>query len=519
VGKDNKLLETPTSIRIKKRARDEFLIGGFIVIFLIYLSSSSNAELVESFYNFTRHYEEWELDEIIFGVLWLAIVSVIYGARRLLDIRTLNQDITRSAYYDALTELPNRNLAMYYLEQQLAKASQFSHSVAVIFLDFDNFKGINDRYGHDAGDQLIKLVSQKLNQYSRGGEIVARLGGDEFLIVAEISGKDTNIVSLVERIQRCQDDVFLLGNNAVSTNFSIGVAIYPQDGDSSQSLLGAADIAMYEAKRIGTGNVCFYTKNLGEKIAERNNLSLSLKHALKNDELYMAYQPIYNEFGVIQGYEALIRWKLDGQMVKPEVIIKLGEEIGLSHIISQWVMKTTFKESKTLLKNLQFLAINISAKQFLEPEFVTSVEKLTNKYDFDPANLELEITESSIITNFEGSIRKIKQLRDAGVKIMIDDFGIGYSSLYRLKQLHVDKLKIDRSFLVDALRDKKSNGIYRTIIKLARILDVDVVAEGVETKEQAEFLREFGSLYMQGDYFQKPVRAIESNCLELTSVE
>lgn len=504
-------LETKTSARMHKRALNEFVMGLFVVTSLIVSTSVLEFELVEGFYEFSRKYEHWELDEIVFGFIWFAVVATIYGVRRLQDIKTLNKEITHTAYYDYLTSLPNRNLALNSLQTKIETSRIQSSRFALMFLDFDHFKRVNDTYGHSSGDQLIRLVSRRLKSCLRGDEILSRLGGDEFLIIVELPNDSKDHLSdFIKRIQMCQKESFNIQGKTISTNFSLGIALYPQDASTSQELLIAADTAMYQAKKQGTGQVCFYKQEFGREIQKRHQLAAQLRKDLINDKLFLVYQPIVDsELQLVQGYEVLLRWKCDNQMISPELILDLAEETGLSQDISNWVMKKAFQESKKLLVKDQFLAINVSVTQFLYPKFIDNVKMLVEQHHFNPVNLELEITESSILNNFNESAININQLKKIGVKIAIDDFGTGYSSLSRLKHLHVDRLKIDRSFLSDALIEHKSNGIYRAIVSLANSLEIDIVAEGIETEEQVVFLSDFSPLLLQGFFFQKPARVDE----------
>ncbi|MDB1125495.1 EAL domain-containing protein [Vibrio algarum] len=266
----------------------------------------------------------------------------------------------------------------------------------------------------------------------------------------------------------------------------------------------AADNAMYEAKRNKRHSACYYTDEIGDKISERNQLSSKLRHAIENEQLYLVFQPIIcSNSGTIKGYEALTRWNLDGTHINPELVVSLAEDIGASEIFYKWLIKTALKETSHFLKQSQFVAINVSAKQFLDEYFLTNTRQFLSMYD--DFLIELEITETSLLTDFEETTYRIDELNKLGIKVMIDDFGTGYSSLSRLKHLNVDKIKIDRSFLLDAEIDPKSAGIYESIVGLAQKLDIDVVAEGIETTQQFAFLGQFSPIYMQGYLFQKPL--------------
>ncbi|WP_445778511.1 EAL domain-containing protein [Shewanella sp.] len=260
---------------------------------------------------------------------------------------------------------------------------------------------------------------------------------------------------------------------------------------------------MYEAKKNQLNSACYYTDEIGQKISERYRLSSQLKHAINNDHLYVVYQPIVClTSGNIKGYEALTRWNLEGTHINPEVIVSLAEDIGSSEDFFKWLLNTTLKECSEFVKPDQFIAVNVSARQFLDTHLIMNTTHIIAKYP--DANIEFEITESSLIVDFKEMINRISALNELNIKVMIDDFGTGYSSLSRLKQLNVDKIKIDREFLSDACHDEKSAGIYEAIVNIAHKLDIEIVAEGVESIEQQLFLRQFNPIYMQGYLLQKP---------------
>ncbi|MGI2176309.1 putative bifunctional diguanylate cyclase/phosphodiesterase [Shewanella ulleungensis] len=492
-----------SNVRMQRRSKVDLLLGVSFIITMIILSFAFDIEFVESLYQLTRDHEDWELDELIFSFLWIAITATIYGIRRVLDIRTINKEITFHAYYDSITGLPNRSLAQYQLEKSLYSAQRSSLTICVIFLDLDNFKDVNDTYGHDSGDLLIKKVGKRLASIVRNNEIVARLGGDEFLIIAEFPKNSANIQTLISRIETCREEPFDINGISISVGFSIGVALSPQHGTSVHELMVAADSAMYEAKRNKLISACYYTDEIGKKIVERYRLSSQLKQAIKSNNLYLVYQPIVcSVSGDIKGYEALTRWNLDGTHINPEVIISLAEDIGVSEDFFEWLLNTALQESALFVGYGQFIAINVSVRQFLDTSFLSNTKHIIDKHL--GCNIEFEITESSLIVDFKETINKINALSALNVKVMIDDFGTGYSSLSRLKHLNVDKIKIDREFLSDACHDPKSAKIYEAIVDIAHKLDINVVAEGIETLEQRAFLKQFNPIYMQGYLFQKP---------------
>lgn len=316
-------LTTAASLKIRKRARVELIYAIVLVGMLIALSSLLEWDFVESLYNLTRKYEQWELDEVIFSFLWIAIVAIIYSIRRVLDIMALNKETAQNAYFDILTGLPNRVLAQQQLEKMLAHAYRYKLSMAVIFIDLNNFKEINDNYGHKYGDKLLQQVSRELSAVTRNEEIIARLGGDEFIVAGEFRESYSHLEALLERLQNCQDRDYIIDGQPFSVRFSIGIAVSPAENASIDELMAAADSAMYEAKRNRSLTAYFYTEQIGQIVKERYRLSSNLKTALNEHQLFLVYQPIVDMQGHIKGYESLTRWQLDGQFINPEHLVSL----------------------------------------------------------------------------------------------------------------------------------------------------------------------------------------------------
>lgn len=494
---------TDASQHTNIRAQVELLYSIIALAILIVFSWYLDIDLVETLYDFTRDHEDWELDEFIFSFLWIAVVATIYAIRRLIDIIELNKTNEYNANHDSLTGLPNRAFAQYLMGKMLHRAKRDNHSVVVIFLDLNDFKNINDSFGHDHGDLLIKKIGNSLSSIIRDEEVVSRLGGDEFLVLAEFFDGINSIQPIIKRIQQCTKNPFDIYGKPISSSFSIGIAASPEHGESVNSLLAAADTAMYEAKRNKDTPVFFYTNEIGERNREYIKLSSNLKSAIINKDLHLVFQPIVNTYsGKIEGYEALTRWALNGKRINPEHILSIAEKIGLSETFFCWLVDTALEDSASFQTPDQFISINVTVKQFLSENFLTILKDATYKHKNKIINLE--ITESSILADYEKAINIIRRLRKLGIKVMIDDFGTGYSSLGRLQYLDIDKIKIDKSFLVNAELNGKSAKIFESIFALATTLEIGVVAEGLETIEQLQFLRKFPPMLTQGYLLQKP---------------
>ncbi|TAA43679.1 EAL domain-containing protein [Corallincola spongiicola] len=509
------LSQTHTSKRLRRAARFELAIGVVVVVALTFTTTYFEFELVEALYEFTRSHESWDLDELLLALLWIGMVAVVYGVRRMADIKRLNREISINAYYDPITDLPNRALAIERLNQMLSSAKRRQHSVGVLFLDFDNFKVVNDTYGHAQGDMLIKSVGDRLLSQMRQEDTVARLGGDEFVILLDLSDSDYNILHTVRRIIDSQRIPHIVAEHEIMLNYSIGIAVYPEDGDAPDALLRAADAAMYKAKDEGKGQFHLYSDDIGEALEQRYRLESGLKQAIVANEFYLVFQPQVDlKTGEVIGFEALLRWLHDDELIPPGVFIEVAEETRLIETIGHWVLDRAIQEVKPWLIGDRVIAVNISPKQLQRSDFVRSVQIAIEQHGIKPTSLELEITETALLTDFENSAQKLAALQEMGVKIAIDDFGTGYSSLGRLKDLHVDKLKIDRSFVVSSDARNTNQKIIQATLSLAENLGLRVIAEGVETQEQVEMLQQMHCHQMQGYYFAKPVPAAEISGLD-----
>ena len=416
------------------------------------------------------------------------------------------------AYHDTLTGLPNRLLLQDRFERAIAYADRARSKVALLFLDLDNFKTINDSLGHAVGDALLKEIASRLGECVRDTDTISRQGGDEFLIVLpELSDADATTPVLVKVMERLQDPFHAEGHE-LSTSVSIGIAVYPDDGKDFDTLLKKADMAMYRAKESGRNAYHFFDEHMNVEAVETLAMRNGLRRAVERGEFVLHYQPQINlASGAVVGAEALIRWNSpDLGMIPPLRFIPAAEESGLIVPIGEWVMHEACRQAivwrQAGLPELT-IAVNISAVQFKRGDVERTVISALEKSGFDPTLLELEITESVLIQNVESVLATVKQLKLLGVKLSIDDFGTGYSSLSYLKRFSVDKLKIDQSFIRDLAIDPDDAAIVRAIIQMAASLNLRTIAEGVEEPEMLEHLRIFKCDEAQGYYFARPMPA------------
>jgi diguanylate cyclase (GGDEF)-like protein len=431
--------------------------------------------------------------------------------------------ILRMAYFDNLTSLPNRALFHDRLKQALAHAERYEVNSALMFIDLDNFKRINDTLAHRVGDMLLQGVAERLSRYVRTSDTiarqkeigitntVARLGGDEFTVfLTEIMSME-NVAKVAQRILTILSQPFQLEGHEVFTTGSIGIAIYPYDGTETDTLLKNADIAMYHAKEQGRNNFQFYKKSMNETAFDRLTLENSLRRAIERDEFTLYYQPRMDiQSGDVIAMEALLRWEHPEKgIIQPADFIPIAEESGLIIPIGEWVLKNACAQNKLWqesgLHTRISVSLNISGRQFRQAGLIQIIKKVLDDFSLDPRCLELEITESVIMKNAELTMRMMKKLKKMGVKLSMDDFGTGYSSFNYLKQFPLDIIKIDRSFIQDVTENREDATIVKAIIAMAQSLQLKVIAEGVETEEQLEFLRQHGCNEMQGFLLSRPV--------------
>lgn len=418
------------------------------------------------------------------------------------------------ASYDTLTGLPNRTLFLDRLTQAMARIDRDEKMLALLLLDMDRFKEINDTFGHDTGDRLLEAVANRLQQGLREVDTIARLGGDEFTMILENIGGAETAATVAKKVVDVFTQPFILNERKMFIMPSIGIALYPGDAQDVNTLLRNADIAMYHAKREGGGNFQFYTEQMHTQTTHQSDLETGLRSAFARSEFTLHYQPqIEIKSGRIVGLEALIRWHSDVLgTVTPDELIPLAEGIGLIEPIGEWVLHTACVQNKAWQKaGLPPLpvAVNLSARQFRQKDLLETILRILQDTGLDPRYLELEITESVIMSQSEEAVSTLQRLSALGVQISIDDFGSGYSSLAYLKRFAVDRLKINQSFVRDISADPDDMAIVTAIIAMARSLQLTVTAEGVETEEQLSFLESLNCDDYQGYYFSRPIPADE----------
>ena len=426
--------------------------------------------------------------------------------------RQYAEQLEYHAAHDTLTGLPNRALLHDRLTQAVAYASRYCYSLWVLFIDLDRFKLVNDSLGHKAGDTVLKTIAARLQHSVRETDTVARLGGDEFVLVLPERADECLSTAVVQRIMDAVSEPLEVEGHEFVLGCSIGVAAYPADGESPDALVKHADIAMYRAKETGRNNFQFYTAAMNERLLERVRIESDLRNALDRNEFILHYQPqIDLRTGRTVGMEALIRWQHPVMgMVPPLRFISLAEETGLIVPIGQWVLRTACAQAAAWrdegLAELR-VAVNISARQFAQQDLAKSIASVLAETGLPPQLLELELTESLVMTDVERAIVTLRDLKELGVQLSLDDFGTGHSSLSYLKRLPIDALKIDQSFVRDVATVPDDAAIVASIISLAHNLKRQVIAEGVETQEQILYLKRHGCDEMQGFFFSKPVPA------------
>jgi diguanylate cyclase (GGDEF)-like protein len=462
-----------------------------------------------------RAVQEGAQDYLIKGTLDTALFTraIRYAIERHRMLAELEQARRMEHYvatHDVLTGLPNRQLFIDRLGQALAEARRHGTQVAVLFLDLDRFKPINDTFGHAAGDRLLVAAAHRLAECLRETDTAARLGGDEFTIILTNVVHAEDVAKVSQKLLECLADPFTLEEREIFVSASIGVSLYPGDGGDVEALLKNADTAMYRAKANGKNNFQFYLPAMNERALEWLELERSLRLALERDEFVLHYQPQFDAVsGRIVGMEALLRWRHpELGIVYPKGFIPLAEETGLIVPLGEWVLRTACAQNRAW-QNLGLppvpVAVNFSARQFQRQDPAQVVTEALQATGLDACWLELELTESVVMSDAEAAVATLKELRELGVGISLDDFGTGYSSLSYLKRLPLGKLKIDEIFVRNLMVDPNDRAITAAIVALAHSLNLTPIAEGVERPEQLEVLRLLGCELVQGYLFSRPV--------------
>lgn len=441
-----------------------------------------------------------------------SVFATITTCEDITERKQNEETIKQLAFYDALTGLPNRFLFNDRLGQELANARRHKELLSVFFVDLDRFKVVNDSLGHDTGDLLIREVSKRLKEIIREGDTACRLGGDEFLMLFPDISSVKDISAVAKKILDKLSEVFVLNDNEVYITASIGISIFPENGDSIEALAKNADAAMYYAKDQGRNNYQFYSESINANAIERIRMQGNLRKAVKQNQITVHYQPqIDLRSGRIVGAEALARWHHpEYGYVSPREFIPLAEELGLISSIGEFLLFTACAQNK-LWQQAGFppirMAVNISTYQFVQKGFVKLLERVLNEIDIAPQYLELEFTESVVMKNSELISSTLEEVKSLGIQCSIDDFGTGYSSLNYLKYLPINRIKLDRLFISSLTTDHNDDAISKAVITMAHELNLKVTAEGVETAQQLEFLRSHGCDEAQGFLFSKAVPA------------
>lgn len=442
------------------------------------------------------------------------IVSFLAIKLNITDYILQQEKVKHMAYHDSLTSLPNRANIEEYLEANMPMAKRNNTDMAILFIDIDNFKTINDTLGHDVGDGFIKECSKILKNSIRKSDILARVGGDEFVIVLQTLDSDHNANKVCESIISQFQEPIQTKSAKLNITMSIGVSMFPDDAEDYITLFKYADLAMYKAKENGKNNFQFYSKNLSSNISGRLDIEQALKHSVENQEIYTMYQPKYElKTQRIVGFEALARWENEKLgLVPPDKFIPISENTNDIIYIGLYVFKKAcedFLEFKKIDDNIDYMSINISTVQLYQDQFVDDIIKIVKDVGIDASSIMLEITETHIMKNISHSLLALNKMKELGFCISIDDFGTGYSSLSYLKRFPINELKIDKSFVDDLPSDPNDTAISKAIISMSKNMGYKNVAEGIETKEQEDFLLEIGCEIGQGYLFCKPKKKDE----------
>lgn len=426
------------------------------------------------------------------------VINYVATLADISETKAAEEEIKYLAFYDHLTGLPNRRLLLDRLSHALASSTRSKHDGALLFIDMDNFKNLNDTLGHDLGDKLLVQVAERLNTSVREGDTVSRFGGDEFVVLLEELSKDSmnaakQAETVAKKILACLKQPYQLGVNEYHSGASIGVSIFNDNRQGIEELLKQADIAMYQAKKSGRNTISFYDPEMQKAIVDRLSLEVELRRALEKRQFQLYYQIQVDDLNRPLGAESLIRWQHPERgLVSPAQFIPLAEDTGLIVPIGEWALETACIQITEWQKDERtrdlVLSVNVSAQQFNQANFVVQLESMIRRYAIKPGLLKLELTESMLVDNIDETILTMNRLKEIGITFSLDDFGTGYSSLKYLKQLPLDQLKIDQSFVRDIVFDNNDRAIVSTIIAMAQSMNLKVIAEGVETKEQQELL-------------------------------
>ncbi|OUS12537.1 diguanylate cyclase [Gammaproteobacteria bacterium 53_120_T64] len=447
---------------------------------------------------------------LIAGLVFYLSRQLQRSRQRILDEQVSHaQRVEYLAYHDGLTGLPNRSYFSQLLNRGIGEAKRYERRFALLFLDLDRFKIINDTLGHDAGDELLIEVAKRLNQALRETDTVARLGGDEFVVLLPEMNEEAQLSAVARKVLSAVGQPFRLAEQDLRITVSIGISVFPGDGEDEQTLLKNADIAMYHAKEGGKNNYAFYSEELNADSLERLALESSLRQALDEDQFVLFYQEKHDiHSNKITGAEALLRWQHPNLgLVLPHQFLPLAEETGLIIPIGKWVLETACHQAVDWIAQGQAprcVSINLTARQFTDAHLLGDIREALQSTGLDPQLLELEISENLLLSDFDRGLDILHHIKALGVRIAIGNFGTGYTSLSTLETFQFDTLKIDGSVIRDVTREDSDRQLTEAIIAVGRAMAMTIVAEGVETREQAEFLLNSSCDQVQGFYYDKP---------------
>jgi diguanylate cyclase (GGDEF)-like protein len=480
--------------------RDKAVIG----VFEVYLDQTADYALYQKSFLLTECI-------IAVAVLFAGGVPGFMFYRKMRDHRTAQAQALFLAEHDSLTGIPNRKWLEETANGALAWTRRNKGYVAVLLIDLDRFKDINDSFGHGVGDSLLQVCATRIRSAIRSEDMVSRLGGDEFVVLQIGLSQPSGATYLADRLMKILDEPYDIGDLDVRCGASIGIAIAPTDAMEWDQLLSCSDAALYKAKAEGRNTICFFEAGMDAIVRERRRVEVELRRALDTNAFHLAYQPLVSfHDGSLVGFEALLRWPQGWGELSPVVFIPIAEESGLIVPIGAWVLETACKTAAAWAKPLK-VAVNLSPVQFRHGDIVATVERALSISGLDPEHLELEVTESLWLQNTDAVLDQLARLRSIGVTIALDDFGTGYSSLTHLWKFTFDAVKIDRSFVMEMNLDPKAAAIINTIVAMGRTLDLVVTAEGVETAAQAQALSEAGCDQAQGYWFGRPLSTASAN--------
>lgn len=459
----------------------------------------------------TRQGEAFPAEVLLTAIDRQGGVALCAIVRDITERKKAEQEIRHQAYYDSLTGLPNRRLMLDRISQALISSRRHEYFNALLFVDLDRFKFINDSLGHSVGDALLKQVADTLRQVVREEDTVARFGGDEFVILFKHLGMEKDAASLraerlAEDLQQSISSTYTIEHHSIHVSSSIGIYLFPGQEETLDDIIKQADTAMYSAKESGRNQIAFFQSTMQEAVVKRLTLEKDLRQAVNDRQLQVYFQPQISSDNMLAGVEALVRWQHpEHGFVSPEEFIAIAEDSGIIYALGEFVLRTSIEQIMALPERPPKLSVNISPYEFRHSHFLETISGLIRQYQLPDRFLVLEITEGVVINDLENTIERLQQLRALGVMVSLDDFGTGYSSLSYLKRLPIDELKIDRSFVMDVEDDEHNAMLVRTIINIAHQFNLITVAEGVETETQKNFLSQLQCRVYQGYLYSRPV--------------